>query len=262
MFDFTHLPRALLFLALAVILVVAPLVSALLAKRTVVLTPRGKHARYARTLFILWSITALALYALRLHGQSLADIGFVPPREPAAEPYIFVLVLVAFIALAGLRARPVDPEYLDRMRRIAPLSAADWAWFVPLAFSAGLCEEFLYRGYAITVLATMTGSVAFGVVISTAAFGLAHAYQGRRGVLGTTIFGLYFALVFVVWGSLWPCIVGHVLQDLVGGMMVSRRIAALPPATPSESVAALESAAQELAPPESLASPAPEEPTA
>jgi len=252
MFDLAHLPRAVLFLALAVILVVAPLISALLAKRTVVVTPRGKRARYARTLLILWSIAALALYALRLHGQGLADVGFVPPREPAAEPYIFVLVLVAFIALAGLRARPVNPEYLERMRRIAPMSAADWAWFVPVAFSAGLCEEFLYRGYAITVLTAMTGSIVAAVVVSTAAFGLAHAYQGRPGVLGTTIFGLYFALVFVFWGSLWPCIVGHVLQDLVGGVMISRRIAALPAATPPESVG----------PQEAAASPASEEPTA
>ena len=223
-FDLTHLPRAVLFTALALILVIAPLVSALLARRPVALSGRGKHARYARTMLILWSLTSLALYALRLHGQGPADAGFVAPRDPVI-PYVFVLALISILALAGLRNRPIDPAYLERIRRIAPQTRADWYWYVPVAITAGVCEEFLYRGYAITVLSALTGSVAIAVVISTAAFGLAHAYQGWRGVLGTSIFGLYFALVFVVWGSLWPCIAGHVLQDLVGGVFASRRLA-------------------------------------
>jgi membrane protease YdiL (CAAX protease family) len=230
-FDLAHLPRAVLFLALAIILVIAPLASALLAKRGAQAGACAKHARYARTLLLLWSIAALALWALRLHGQGPADVGFVPPREPVAA-YLTVLAFVSGLTLLGLMSsRSVDQAYAERIRRIAPLTPSDWVWYVPLALSAGLCEEFLYRGYALTVLSTLTGSLAVGVIVSTAAFGLAHAYQGRRGVIGTTIFGFFFALVFVYWGSLWPCIAGHALQDLIGGALVARRLAATPPAS-------------------------------
>jgi membrane protease YdiL (CAAX protease family) len=230
MFDLAHLPRVVLFLALAIILVVAPLVSALLARRGAQSGGRAKHARYARTLLILWSITALALWALRLHGQGPADVGFVPPREPVAA-YLAVLAwfIVMTVIFGATRSRAVDQSYAERIRRVVPLTTTDWFWYVPLALSAGVCEEFLYRGYALTVLATLTGSPAIGVVVSTAAFGLAHAYQGPRGIAGTTIFGLFFALVFVTWGSLWPCIIGHALQDLVAGALAARRLAAAPP---------------------------------
>jgi uncharacterized protein len=228
-FDLTHLPRIVLFLALALILLIAPLVSALLAKRGAQGGARAKHARYARTLLILWSMTALALWALRLHGQGPADVGLVPPRDPIAA-YITVLAFLAGLTLLGLTgSRSADQTYAERIRRIAPLTIGDWFWYVPLALSAGMCEEFLYRGYALTLLSTLTSSLAVGVIVSTAAFGLAHAYQGRRGIIGTTIFGLFFALVFVYWGSLWPCIVGHALQDLIGGALVARRLAAAPP---------------------------------
>jgi membrane protease YdiL (CAAX protease family) len=228
-FDLTHLPRFVLFLALALILIIAPLVSALLAKRGAQSGARAKHARYARTLLILWSMAALALWALRLHGQGPADVGLVPPRDPVGA-YLTVLAFIFGLTLLGVMGgRSADQNYAERIRRIAPLTTGDWFWYVPLALTAGLCEEFLYRGYALTVLSTLTGSIAIGVIVSTAAFGLAHAYQGWRGVVGTTLFGLFFALVFVYWGSLWPCIIGHALQDLIGGVLVARRLAAAPP---------------------------------
>jgi membrane protease YdiL (CAAX protease family) len=216
-----------LLCALALILVVAPLVSALLSKRAKT-TPGAKHARYARSLLILWAMTWLALYALRLHGEGPEDVGWIPPNVPI-YPYVLVLVFVGMLGAAGaLSRRPTNPDYAERIRRIAPFTTADWLWYVPLALSAGICEEFLYRGYALHIVAALTHSVALGVVLSTAAFGLAHAYQGWRGVVGTTLFGLFFALIVVFFGSLWPCMLGHALQDLIGGFIVSRRLAAEP----------------------------------
>ena len=226
--DLLHYPLALIVVALALILVVTPLVSALLAKRIVAAGSRAKYARYARTIVILWSLTAFALYALRLRGESAADVGFVAPRDPLAA-YAAALTFVFVLGLAAAGRRTIDPDYAERVRRVIPTAPSDWFWFVPVALTAGICEEFLYRGYALTVVAQLTHSVPLGVVLSTAAFGLAHAYQGRRGVAGTTIFGLFFALVFVFWGSLWPCMLAHVLQDLIGGTIVSRRLAAMPP---------------------------------
>ncbi len=241
--ELTHLPRVVLVAALALILIVAPLLSAFAARRAAA-NPRGtKHGRYARTMLILWSLTALAVYALRLHGQDPSDVGLVPPREPLY--YLAGLAVVA-IALAGtLRRGAIEPSYAEKIRLIIPLSTADWLWFVPLACSAGLCEEFLYRGYALNVIAQLTGSVALGVVLSTMAFGLAHAYQGRAGVIGTTVLGLLFALIYLLTGSLWPCIIAHIAQDLLGGALLSRRIAALPPpAPPAESPPTLPATAE------------------
>ena len=232
MFRLMHLPSALLFIALALILVVAPLASALLAKRAKQ-GEQARHARYARSMLILWGMTWLAIYALSLWGQRPADVGFAPPTDPLFA-YGVVFAVIALIAVASLRrTRLPGGDYSERIRLIAPMTVADWLWFVPVALSAGLCEEFLYRGYALHVVAQFTHDVWIGVVVSTAAFGLAHFYQGWRGVIGTAIFGLFFALVVVVSGSLWPCMIGHALQDLIGGAVVSRRLRELPPPAPS-----------------------------
>ncbi|MBL8514270.1 MAG: CPBP family intramembrane metalloprotease, partial [Betaproteobacteria bacterium] len=58
-----------------------------------------------------------------------------------------------------------------------------------------------------------------GVLLSSAIFGIAHAYQGRTGVLRTAIVGLMVAVLFVVSGSLWLAIVLHTAVDLYGGAL-------------------------------------------
>jgi uncharacterized protein len=207
-------------------MVIAPIASALAAAKRPVPTGRAKHAGYARAMLILWAMSALALYALRLRGEGAADVGLVQPAQPLAA-YGCALAIVAVLALANIRgargARFAD--YHERVRRVIPLTGSDWAWFVPVVLSAGICEEFLYRGYALNVLAALTGSVGLGVALSTVAFGLAHAYQGWRGVVGTSILGLAFALIYVAFGSLYPCMLAHVLQDFIGGAALSRRLA-------------------------------------
>jgi len=95
---------------------------------------------------------------------------------------------------------------------------------VPVAASAGICEEFLYRGYALSIIGSMTGSLIVGAVLSSVAFGIGHAYQGKTGVIGATITGFLYACVFLVTGSLYPCMLGHFIQDMAGAAVLSRRL--------------------------------------
>ncbi|HKW45092.1 MAG TPA: CPBP family intramembrane glutamic endopeptidase [Candidatus Eremiobacteraceae bacterium] len=217
-----------LFAVLTVVLVAIPVVALLRAR---VDDPeraherRIKHARYARTMLILWGISALALYALRLYGLGPADAGVRPPGAPW-EYGAGLIVPALFVLVSGGREN-ISPEYLRKVGRVIPIDASDWVWFVPLSATAGLCEEFLYRGYALTQISALTGSLAAGFFLSCAAFGLAHAYQGRMGIVGTMITGALYAAVFLLTGSIVPCMIGHFVQDIVGGFALSRRMRAL-----------------------------------
>jgi len=51
-------------------------------------------------------------------------------------------------------------------------------------------------------------------VVTAAAFGFAHLYQGTRGVLLTGLVGAYLAWLTLSTGSLLPAIVIHALIDL------------------------------------------------
>lgn len=214
-----------LFAVLAVVLVAIP-VFALLRARTDdpdrAQERSVKHARYARTLLVLWGITALALYALRLHGLGPADVGLRAPNF--AWEYLAGLIVPATFAILNLGRGDVDRNYLLKVGRVIPIDSSDWIWFVPLSVTAGICEEFLYRGYALTQITALTGSLGLGFFLSCAAFGLAHVYQGKMGVVGTTITGALYAAVFLLTGSLVPCMIGHFVQDIVGGVTLSRRI--------------------------------------
>jgi membrane protease YdiL (CAAX protease family) len=210
---------------LALLVIAVPALGALVAARRPdgEESPLRKHARYARTMLVLWTMTALAFYALALHGQVPADVGLRAPAQPIA--YLFgPLVVAILLTLSGAGRGDVSASYASAIRAVVPDNRADWAWFVPVAATAALCEEFLYRGYALTQIAALTGSVTAGVVISSIAFGLAHAYQGRIGMLGTALTGLLYCVLFLFAGSLVPCMIAHFLQDMVGAALLSHRL--------------------------------------
>lgn len=210
---------------LALLVILVPAFGALVAARNRLAedSPTRKHARYARTMLILWTMTALAIYALTLHGETTADVGVRTPENPiwyAVGPALVAIIL----SVSGAGRGDISKAYADKVRIVIPWTKADWAWFVPLAASAAVCEEFLYRGYALTQIASLTGSVTVGAIVSSIAFGLGHAYQGRIGMVGTAVTGLIYAALFVFGGSLLPCMISHFLQDIVGAAILARRL--------------------------------------
>jgi membrane protease YdiL (CAAX protease family) len=85
-----------------------------------------------------------------------------------------------------------------------------------LAINAGITEEFIYRGYLFYSLAFIFPelSVPIILIVSTIIFGIGHIYQGFE-VLKSTIVGLFLGLFYIVFDSLFPVIIIHILQDLV-----------------------------------------------
>lgn len=210
---------------LALLVVAVPAFGALIAART--RDPedaeRRKHARYARTMLVLWSMTALALYALQLHGESASDVGLHSPDNPLWFG-VGPLIVAILLSVSGAGRGDISEPYARAIRPVVPRTAADWMWFVPVAATAALCEEFLYRGYALTQIAALTNSLTAGAIVSSIAFGLGHAYQGRIGMAGASLTGLMYAMLFVFSGSLAPCMLAHFLQDIVGAALLSRRL--------------------------------------
>jgi membrane protease YdiL (CAAX protease family) len=75
-------------------------------------------------------------------------------------------------------------------------------WFrVIIGITAGVVEETLYRGYAIERLATFTGRVWLGGIISVIAFGLAHIPAWGVGfAIGADLpFGILMTVLYL-WG--------------------------------------------------------------
>jgi uncharacterized protein len=103
---------------------------------------------------------------------------------------------------------------------ILPRTSAELSAFLLLTVAAGFCEEVVFRGYLLRQFTAWTGSVAVGVILQAIAFGLAHGYQGWRGMLVISAYGAMFGILAVLWKSLRPGILQHCGQDALTGIAV------------------------------------------
>jgi membrane protease YdiL (CAAX protease family) len=89
------------------------------------------------------------------------------------------------------------------------------AW-IPVALSAGICEELAFRGYLQKQLQAITGSAGWAVLFQAIVFGIGHLYEGVGPVARITLFGILFGLLAVWRKSLRPGMIAHAWSDIFG----------------------------------------------
>ena len=82
------------------------------------------------------------------------------------------------------------------------------------ALSAGLVEEFLYRGLFYRSLAGLRHANALFLLLSPLLFSLAHWEDGVANLVATYLVGVFMAVAYLGFRNLWPLVVGHVFTDL------------------------------------------------
>ena len=179
-----------------------------------------------------WIVTALLLLAWSWSKRPTSELGLDWPIGLRGrigfglDALAIVVLAIQLIRLPTLAADRLDKAKATLKRiKIAPRSLGELVVFVPVAITAGVWEELLYRGFLIWFLAPTAGLIG-AVLVSSAIFGLGHAYQGWRGVLTTALVGLIFAVLYVASGSLWWLMLAHAMVDIYGGI-AAFRIAAL-----------------------------------
>ena len=194
----------------------------LLAKTSVLSTER--IWLYVSTITFQWLAVAVVAWRARARGLSPSQLGLVGPNAG--------ILCTAALTGAGLiatmqwfnlrRASHMPAGTSARLRavaqRILPQSARERVPFFALAVTAGICEEFLYRGFAMAAFLRTGLPMWTAIVLSSLLFGLAHLYQGRGGLIGTTLLGLLFGVARSVFGSLLPVTVWHIAVDVVAGI--------------------------------------------
>jgi membrane protease YdiL (CAAX protease family) len=118
------------------------------------------------------------------------------------------------------RTRPGDARHAEPPGHAAlallPRSTGERRLFALVGVTAGVCEEWLYRGFFLAVVAALAPGLPALVLVLVAgvAFGLAHAYQGPTGVLTTGVLGALLAGVYLSTGSLLLPVLLHAAIDL------------------------------------------------
>jgi membrane protease YdiL (CAAX protease family) len=110
----------------------------------------------------------------------------------------------------------------------------DWQAFAPLAVTAGICEELLFRGYLVWFLTPWLGL--WGAAgLSVVSFGVAHGYQGPTFAVRAFLAGAVMGGLALLTGSVLPGMVLHAVVDLAGGYAGYRALRETPAPAPTAS---------------------------
>jgi membrane protease YdiL (CAAX protease family) len=233
-------PAALAAVVVAVYLVLGePLVGHVLHRRfegRLRSDPGARRSFYGRLLILEWGLALLALIIwLSAPGVDAGQVGLRWPQAwPGPVAALVVLLVLVFVVVStrALRSGALLEVHAPAARRpgtgrhaeppghatlaLLPRTAGERRLFTMVGVTAGVCEEWLYRGFFLAVVSALAGGPSTGVLVGVAAvaFGLAHAYQGPAGIVSTGILGGVMAAVYLQTGSLLLPILLHVIIDL------------------------------------------------
>src|SRR3954453_1959775 len=201
--------------------------------------PGARRSFYRRLLVLEWGLALLALVIwLSAPGVDAGQVGLRWPQQwPGPVTGLVVLLVLAFVVVStrALRSgalldaeparrpshslpaqgRHAEPETHATLA-LLPRTTRERRLFTLVGVTAGVCEDWLYRGFFLAVVAALAGGLPTAVLVLAAggAFGLAHAYQGRAGIVTTGLLGGIMAAVYLDTGSLLLPVLLHAAIDL------------------------------------------------
>lgn len=210
--------------------VVLLLLAAFVASSTLLRGAGHEHSRltsYCVVIAAEWLIAAFIWLGCRLRGLTVRSLlGEMPRgwRTVARDLGLAVGFLIAANLVLGLIQRLVHAEANSSLRNILPHGGVEIAFYLFVALTAALCEEFIYRGYLQRQFTAWTHSAGAGIILQSVIFGVCHAYQGAAMILTISIYGALFGLLAFWRHSLRPGMMAHFLQDGVGGLVLARML--------------------------------------
>ena len=167
-----------------------------------------------RTIAVEWSI-ALLLAAIALAGQRLQPPFFRLAMFGGRDVLAMIAALLVTFTLAGGISRFVAPPAFD----LKAIASVPFGVRAILVITAGICEEFIFRGFAIEEIGLLTGSRWLGAVLTVVFFGLGHVgtYGFSSALVLPAFIGLVITLLYMWRNNLPLCMLMHAAID---GMVV------------------------------------------
>jgi uncharacterized protein len=109
---------------------------------------------------------------------------------------------------------------IDRLIKLGPRGKQDIGWWVAISITAGIGEEFVYRGVLFLLLLNLMGEPWSAALISAAIFAVTHLVQGALGAAVIFIFALAFHGLVFLSGDLYAAMAVHAIYDLLAGLYI------------------------------------------
>jgi uncharacterized protein len=170
--------------------------------------------------------------ALWFRGEHIRSLGFGAPSNWWLT-MLLGLALGTAIQLLGVAVIEPLSEKITGARHdlsIVDNVRGNWKafvqWILLVWVFVPILEEGIYRGFLMTETArfigTGVGASIVNVLFSSLVFGLSHGYQGRAGIVSTSLVGIFLGLIFIGSGfNLWLAIFTHGFIDTIGIALIA-----------------------------------------
>jgi CAAX protease family protein len=182
---------------------------------------------YIFSILFEWGMVAYVWwFGLRPRGKRMNDLigrkwsGASDFFRDVGVAFLFWLVVVAMLIMVRLVLGP-NPAATKAIKLLSPRTGAEMFVWVLVSATAGITEEFLFRGYLQRQFLALTKNPHAAVVLQAIVFGSAHMYQGWKGAVGITIYGALFGVLAMMRRSLLPGMMQHTAQDTFSGIAMS-----------------------------------------
>jgi len=129
---------------------------------------------------------------------------------------LMVYQLIAARLSVKYQQKLMDTKIPQDILIFLPVTDGEKKLWTVISMTAGVAEEFLYRGFLSLALIQLIPiiNLTLTALICSIIFGLAHSYQGVSGVIRTGLYGLLFHALYIATGSIIPGIILHFSIDL------------------------------------------------
>jgi len=170
--------------------------------------------------------------ALWLRGSNWLEAGLRPPAQWRTTLLVGIGIGILWQALSSFLINPLISQWVRAGTDLSAFAAMRGGnlglllmWLGVTWTFAAFGEELVYRAYLMPRIATLVGPTRIGglgsLLVSSALFGLSHAYQGLSGVVSTTLAALVFGGVYLALRrNLWAAIIAHGVLDTIGFVLL------------------------------------------
>jgi uncharacterized protein len=170
------------------------------------------------TIAIEWIVAIILLFYWipKMECRKIESIGFRKFRFKFIWISIIAYIVYALISLG------IEPELkslgLQSLRDLSPtLKGYGFPLLFGLFMTGTFVEEIFYRGYLIERITDLTGRRWLAGIISWLSFSLVHIrFFGLGPTLEVAIFALIVVLLYIRIKNIWPAIIMHGINDIIG----------------------------------------------
>jgi membrane protease YdiL (CAAX protease family) len=173
----------------------------------------------------LWTIFLISLAGIRRRGtipwRQIIGTEWRGPITIALHLGVAVLVFGVMVLIGNISNTVLGPFQHDSraFHAMVAQTPVEALAFLVLALSAGIVEEFVFRGYIQRQFQTLFGNTALASVAQIAIFTYGHLYQGWLRLIPVVLIALVLTLTALWRRSLIPGMIAHGCGDALVSVM-------------------------------------------